>query len=400
MPISLSGRLPMLLALGAAVAGVTGCDLEFDKVTVPSGSARPVVHAVLNPFASQEFSVLLERTLGGRVQATTGRFDRDDPIVTGGGEPITMARVVLRRQGDEGVGTELVSRRTDGKGRGVYLFLNTGCGPFSCPTNGIALSRGVEYSLEIQTPDGEVLTGTTTIPVAVPAPDTGLRRIFDWKTDTYVFRWRPSDGLGRYAVQIQTPYGPFQTFSDVESLAVNGSLRNFQQERFPRVFVPGFLQPLQALAVDQNYFDYYRSENNHFTGQGLVSRIQGGTGLFGSVQPIRYQDIDVVAARDEPVDGVWTLLGGDAGFPPRLTTWADGAFASGKFEDARAADFISRRGMLGTRTGNTLRLAVLNNQVASDTAWTYVAEVRGDTLFTSSPQRGEQRWRRVGAPGS
>jgi hypothetical protein len=400
MRLTIPRRLPLLLALGAAVAGVAGCDLEFEKVTVPAGSSLPVVHAVLNPFVSGEFTVLLERTLGGRVSATTGRFDRNDPIVTSGGEPITQARVVIRRQGDEGVGTELVSTRTDGKGRGVYTFLNAGCSPFVCPTNGIGLTRGVEYTLEVQTPTGEVLTGTTTIPLAIPASDTGLRRIFDAENDTYLFRWRPSEGLGRYAVQIQTPYGPFQTFSDVESLAVNGSLRNFQQDRFPRVFVPGFLQPLQALAVDRNYFDYYRSENNPFTGQGLVSRIVGGTGLFGAVQGIRYQDIDVVAPRDEPVDGVWVLLGDATGFPARLTTWADGAFASGKFEDVLAADAISRRGMLGTRSGNTLRLAVLNNQVATDTAWTYVAEVRGDTLFTSSPQRGDQRWRRVSTPAN
>ena len=312
-------------------------------------------------------------------------------------DPVTQARVVLYSETirDTGIAIEAVSRRTDGKGRGVYIFENAGCSPFSCPVNGIVLRRGETYHISIQTPNGETITGTTQIPVAFARPDTGFQRTFDATKDTYIFKWPKAETLDRYAVQVQTPYGPFQTFSDVESLAVNGTLRNFQQDRFPRVFVPGFRQALQALAVERNYFDYYRSSNDPFTGQGLVSSVQGGTGVFGAIHPIRYQDMDVIAPFDEPVDGRWALIGDTTGFPPRLTTYAEGTLASGRIENVFDPEQRTLRGILGTRSGNRMQLAVLGYMSARDTVWTMTAEVRGDTLFTSSPQRGEQRWRRT-----
>jgi hypothetical protein len=395
MRTHLSRRSATMIALAFVTASVAACDLEFEKVTVPAGRSRPAVHAVLNPFVGQGFTVLLERTLSGRVAVQEGRVDPDDPIVTGGGEPITGARVVIRFEDrtDSGVANEIVDERTDGKGRGVYHFLNAGCG-LVCPTNGIQLRRGGAYVLEIQTPQGELLSATTTIPTAFARSDTLLRRTFDATRDTYVFSWPAAVSLDRYAVQIQTPFGPFQTFSNVESLAVNGSLRNFQRDRFPRVFVPGFRQALHAFAVERHYFEYFRSANDEFTGQGLVSNIEGGTGVFGAIHPIRVQDLDVVAPFDEPTDGRWTLIGGASGFPPRLTTYADGAFASGRLEDVFDPEQRTLRGVLGSRSGNTLRLAVLQGMSLRDTAWTLVAEVRGDTLVTTSAQKGEQRWLR------
>ena len=386
-----------MLALGAATLAIAACDLEYEKVTVPVGRGRPAVHAVLNPFTGLNFTLLLERTLTGRVAVQEGRVDPDDPIVTGGGEPITGARVTIRMAdgSDQGTAIEVVEERTDGKGRGVYHFLNAGCGPFFCPSNGIVLRRGATYELDILAPGGEQLHATTTIPTAFARSDTLLRRTFDAERDTYVFSWPAAESLDRYAVQIQTPFGPFQTFSNVESLAVNGSLRNFQQDRFPRVFVPGFRQALHAFAVEKHYFDYYRSANDPFTGQGLVSNVEGGTGVFGAIHPIRVQELDVVAPFDEPVDGRWNLLGTGSTFPPRLTTYADGPFLSGRLEDVFDPDLRTLRGLLGTRSGNTLRFAVLQAMSLRDTAWTMTAELRGDTLVTTRAGVGEQKWLRA-----
>jgi hypothetical protein len=394
---ALARRLPLLLGL-AGVAAAAAC--RFDEVAVPEGSAGPVVHAVLNPFRAPEFTLLLERTLGGRVATTGTGFDPLDPVVAGGGEPITGARVVIHDEtlptsADSAVGIELASRRTDGRGRGVYVFENFGCTPFYCPTNGVNIRRGGSYRLVITTPLGEQIEGQTQVPIAYASPDTLFARPFDASRDTYLFRWPAAETLQRYAVQIQTPYGPFQTFSAVESLAVSGTLRNFQLSRFPRVFVPGFRQTLQALAVDRNYFDFYRSENNAFTGLGLVSSVAGGTGVFGAIHPIRTQFLDVTGPFDDPVDGVWTLLDAETSVPPRLTTYSDGAFASGRLEDVFDPQQQTRRGVIGTRSGNTLRLAVLFDMSLRDTAWTLTAEVRGDTMVTASPEKGAQRWLRV-----
>lgn len=392
--LTLRRALAVTLVAGT-LASLAAC--QFDRTTLPTGNARPVVHAVLNPFTASAFTVLLERTLSGRVSVQEGKLDTADVVVTGGGDPITGARVTIYNDElqDNGVGIEAVAQHADGKGRGVYVFLNVGCGAFSCPSNGILLRRGMTYRLDIQTPTGEHLTATTQIPIAFARPDTGSQRTFDAVHDTYVFSWPKAETLDRYAVQVQTPYGPFQTFSDVESLAVNGTLRNFQQDRFPRVFVPGFRQALQAIAVERNYFDYYRSANDPFTGQGLVSRIEGGTGLFGAIHPIRYQELDVTGPFDDAVDGQWRLIGDTTGFPPRLTTYSDGTLASGRLEDVFSPDFVTRRGVLGTRSGSRLQLAVLQYFSARDTAWTMTAEVRGDTLYTHSTQKGDQRWRRT-----
>lgn len=387
-------RLPALLALGAA-ATVVAC--EFDRQTVGPRTARPVVHAVLNPFVWSEFTVLLERSLTGRVTVREGKLDTADVVVSGSGDPLSGARVVLYSDElrDSGVAIEEATRRTDGRGRGVYVFENFGCGTFYCPPHGIILRRGVTYRLEITTPLGERMSGTTQIPVAYPRPDTASRRTFHPKRDTYVFSWRPAETLERYAVQIQTPFGPFQTFSSAESLAINGSFRNFQQRGLPRVFVPGFRQPLMALAVDRGYFDYYRTENNAFTGQGLVGNMTGGAGLFGAIHELRYQDLDVVGDFDEPLDGRWRLEGDNSGFPPVLTTYTDGSFVSGRLENVFDPELTTLRGVLGARIPEGLRLAVLAKMSARDTAWTMTAEARGDTLFTSSPEKGDQRWRRI-----
>ena len=388
-------RLATILAL-MAVAIITAC--EFDRAVIPVGRSRPVVHAVLNPFVRPNFYLLLERTLSGRVETTQGAFDRDDQVVSSGGDPLSGARVVIYNatRTDSGVAYEASERSGNGKGRGMYVFENVGCGLFYCPLHGIMLLRGGTYSLDILTPTGERLSSTTTIPVAGARPDTGLSRTFNWKTDTYVFSWQPAEGFGRYVVQIQTPYGPFQAFSDVESLAVNGTLRNFQHERFPRVFVPGFKQPFLASAVDLPYYNYYRSENNIFTGQGLVSNITGGVGLFGSYHQIRYQDIDVVAPFDEPADGEWRRLGDtSANFPARLTLWADGTFVSGKLVDFFDEELQTRRGVIGIRRSSGIEVQVLFGQSLRDTAWSMMLDYRGDTLVTTSPEKGEQRWVRI-----
>jgi hypothetical protein len=390
-----------LLVPATAVLLVTACDLEFEKATVAEGTGRPVVHAVLNPFVGSEFTVIVERTLTGRVAVREGVFDPADPVASGGGDPITGARVEINnlQTGDGSVGIEDAEVRDDGKGRGVYRFLNASCGPFACPVNGIVMSRGMPYELRVTTPNGEVITDTTRIPTGFARPDTGSRRTFNADGETYSFSWRRSDdSVPRYAVQLQTPYGPFQVFSSVESLAVNGTLRNFQQDRLPRAFVPGFRQNIQAIAVDRNYFDYYRSQNDPFTGLGLASSVNGGFGVFGAIHPIRFQELDVTATIDEPVEGRWTLVGDVSGFPPRLTTYVDGDFASGRLEDVFDPAFRSVRAIIGSRDGATLRLHVLNSAaLAIDTAWTLVGEVRGDTLFTTSTVKGDQKWRRIAA---
>ena len=89
----------------------------------------------------------------------------------------------------------------------------------------------------------------------------------------------------QYALRIETPFGPFFLFTDTTALDVAGSLRNFLTEDLGRAFVPGFDQELVLGAVDANFFDYYRSGSDPFTGTGLINHLEGGIGLFGAYVP-------------------------------------------------------------------------------------------------------------------
>lgn len=391
-----AARIATLLAAGAIAA------CEFDEQTVAPGRPRPVVHAVLNPFGGREYMLFLERTLSGRIATRDSAFDPDDPIVSGEGEPITGALVIIYNEiGDSAIGEEIASVRTDGKGAGVYRFLNVGRGAFGQPPppNGINITRGQQYRLVITLPDGNTVLGTTTVPFPSIQPDTVATRVFDRERDRYEMDWPAAELTKRYAVQIQTPHGPFELFSAEPSISLTGDLRNFFADRFPFVFVPGFRQALQVLAVDVNYFDYYRTANDPFTGSGLLTHLDGASGVFGSAVPIRGTRVEVVAPIDEPGEGTWQPLDDATQFPPRLTIfYSSGGVASGRLDEIDVLPY--RWGVLGSRAGTRdaprLTLAVLTAQLATDTAYVLTAELRGDTLLTrqggSAPER---KWKRV-----
>src|SRR5687768_12224632 len=123
-------RVLPLAVITAAVA--SAC--QFDTITVPDGRERPVVHAVLNPWTADQ-TILLERTLTGRVTIDDDLPpNRVDPIVSGGGVPISGARVVIYNAGNDSVvAVEDVTVRDDGRGAGVYRFRNSAIGPNGDP---------------------------------------------------------------------------------------------------------------------------------------------------------------------------------------------------------------------------------------------------------------------------
>ena len=380
--------LPLALVLSVAAGGC-----EFDRHTVGSGSSRAVVHAVLNPSTANagDYVVLLERTLTGRVSTRSEVRDPADPIASGGGEAISGARVELQRidvPGAIATGIEDLDDRPDRKGAGVYRFVNLQCGPFNCPPNALSIARGARYRLRVTLPGGlDVVEGETTVPLPATAPDTLPGARFDAERDTIRLQWPSAGRAHRYVLQIQTPYGPFQIFSDTNALVLTGGLRNFQSQRLPPVFTPGFLQAVQIAAVDTNFYNYYRTRNDPFTGSGLVTGLRGGTGVFGSYAPIRRNTFDVVARQDEAIEGAF------AGGGERITLYAQGSgFVSGRWDDGIGV----RHGVLGTREGNRMRLIVLQRSTVNDTMFVREAEVVADTLMLRSGSDGPViRFRRV-----
>jgi len=372
------------LALGA------GC--EFGERSVAPGEDRPVVHAVLNPTAIAQ-SVLVERTLTGRVTVfTDSEASAIDPIVSGGGVPIDGARVtVIAPDGATATAVESQVFRggaTTPAGTGVYQFLNSapdaGRGEEPPPglgtPNAIRVLPGLHYRLRVELPDGRLTTGETTVPGSGPVPpDDFAARMFERDVDTLHLKWASVAGARSYAIRIDTPYGAFFMFTDTPSVDLTGELRNLFADRLPRVFQAGFSQTVYVAAVDTNYFDYYRSTNNPFTGSGIINRLTGGIGLFGGYAPIMERALFVRSGDHTPLDGRYQSPS-PAG-PELLRIWADGT-GNGVTEVTGAYRLPggTQYGCLGTLVGDQLHLRALDAQDYHRVIRIIDGTVRGDTI--------------------
>jgi hypothetical protein len=100
--VSAARRLAVAAALLVAL-GLAGC--EFDEKTIGVSERQIVVHAVLDPLPATQV-VLVEELLTGRVRVNERTPDSADPIVSGGGVPISGARVVVTASsGDSALST-------------------------------------------------------------------------------------------------------------------------------------------------------------------------------------------------------------------------------------------------------------------------------------------------------
>lgn len=359
------GRAGRLLAVGAATLSVAAC--EFGEITVPRPGGQIVVHAVLNPDASTQW-VLVERTLTGTVTIDTAAiFDPMNPIATGFGVPVSGAFVEVR--GEDGTAYRATE---DAQAHGVYgIDLESGR----------RLRPGARYTLLVRTRDSVEVTGETTIPAAEAVPVAPAVEPFDRERDTLSLRWPAAPGARTWALRVESPRGPFFLFADSLSLRLPGTLRNFFAERIPFVFVPGFEQAVTVSAVDANFYDYYRSRNDPFTGSGIINRLRGGVGLFGSSVNVVQRRLLVTAPQRLPAEGRYVLAAGSAP-ATALHVWVETpptsfspAGLSGAWTGTRGHD-----GFLGVLDGATIRLALLDTRLGADTIATVEGELRGDTI--------------------
>ena len=255
------------------------------------------LHGVLSASALTQV-VLLERTRNGSVQMFAPPFDLADPIVSD--EGVAESRAIVRLTTPDGRTLTAVEDnliRADRKGEGIYRFALPGS----------ALAAGGKYQLSVQTVGGDVLTAETSVP-AGNAAVIAEQKVFDRSRDTVVFEWPKSAGARSYFVRIETPFGPRSFFTDSTRVRLPGELRNIDVTVLPHVFIPGFPQAVTVSAVDSNYYDWYRTHNDALSGSGLVNRVRGGIGVFGSVVRLEYVEY---AARsgDDAVPGAASVRG-------------------------------------------------------------------------------------------
>jgi hypothetical protein len=393
-------RKGQIAAIGFAALALTSC--EFDEKTIGVGQRQVVVHAVLDPQPATQV-VLVEELLTGRVQVREETPDATDPVVSGGGVPISGARVVITASsGDSAVAVEDVLTRGDGKGAGVYRFRN------ALKTAGqpdrLLISPGERYDLRVETTDGVVVSGSTIVPNISPTLLNPSARPFNRDTDSLFLQWSAVPQAHRYAIRMDAPRGPLTVFVDSLEYLVSGTLRNFFAEGLPTVFVPGFRQTISVGAVDENYYDYFRSQNNPLTGSGLIDHLQGGRGVFGSYVMMRGQTVNVIANRDEPIEGGYGRFAGSAGTTPlgfTLYIESGTSTATRQVSGNWTATFAQgTRGLIGTIDPQArLTLAMLRGQFANDTVDVLELKWDGLALLGTLRSTGERvDYRRTGLP--
>jgi hypothetical protein len=368
-----------------ALVALAACDLE--RVAIARTEARVALHGVLSASAPTQV-VLLERTRNGSIRPFAPPFDLGDPVVSDEGVAESDALVVLTTpSGQTLVAREDVSTRSDAKGAGIYRF----------SLDGAALERGGSYRLSVRTTKGESLVAETAVPGGVPASAAGSR-LFDRARDTVTVRWPAAAGARSYLVRIETPFGPRAFFTESTHVRLTGDLRNVDQRQLVRVFIPGFPQAVTVSAVDSNFYDWYRTQNDALTGTGLINRVRGGMGVFGSLVRLHFESYRVVAPQNEPEAGNFVAVGDPdelaANRYPSIELYVESRSARSDQPDALSGRAQRRRslgetgcqtcGLLGAaRDGRTIELYFLDEWSATDTAEVLIGEIRGDTIVGS-----------------
>jgi hypothetical protein len=360
------------LALAALVAA--GCELS--TVSVPPTTPTVVVHAVMNPSKGAQV-VYLERTLTGAVHVPDLSFNPNDPIASAGGIPISGALVeIIDSSGTRSLGVEVI--QGNGQGRGVYFV--------PMPVSLIRL--GQRYELHVHTQEGEDVTAFTRIPFPEVSSTGGLTQTLNRDHDTLNVSWDASLKARAYAMRVESPFSPFFLFTDSLHVRLTGDLRNLFAGDLQHVLVPGFHQDLLVAAVDSNFFDYYRTNNDPFTGAGIISRINGGLGLFGSLVTLTNGTLTVIADQTEPIEGRFRVQAPvDSATPvssfnlyiesPAINSNAPAAL-SGRYITTGANPHVD--GLIGKMKGNDVALAFLANQSASDTIAVFVGQLSNGVL--------------------
>lgn len=368
------------------MAFTSGCELGEEIVT-PEGTPAVILHSVFNPDAFQQM-ILLERAWDGRrfVWQVGQIYDPLNPIFTGGGVPEPRAEIDVTTPSGEVIRAGEFSR-----GAGVYLV----------PITGQALTPGGTFLLHVKTTSGEILSSRMTVPVFPPSVPV-VSASLDASADTLHLTWEPVAGARAYQVVAENVFRTWTMFTESTSARLPGGMRHTQSDGLPAVFQPGFDQHVSVVAVDSNYYDYYRSSNSSSTGRGLVNRIEGGLGVFGAAAPVIRKRLRITSRFRFPVEGTYAFLGTAderAGTLLRRLTVYVAAHAS--LSDGLSGRFSANSlfplfpasdtagAFVGRRWKDSIEVTILSQQRLRDTIDVFKGRVAGDTIIGRYRIRGE-----------
>jgi hypothetical protein len=154
-----------------------------------------------------------------------------------------------------------------------------------------ALAPGGTYHLHVHIQSGADVTGETTIPNAQPSAAQPTMAAFDDATDTLRMSWPAVNGAASYEVRVQSTAGVYAQFGDT-SAVLPGTLRSLEGKI---VFQVPLDHTVVVSAVDEAYYEYYRTNSDEFTGTVVQGNLTGAEGVFGSLVEVAVRGVRVTA---------------------------------------------------------------------------------------------------------
>ncbi len=290
-------RWPLLVLLLGA--GAAGCQLR--EVTLAQPADVVVAEAVLEAGANVQFA-WLHRTLGG-----------DSLRVSGANVQVTSAYGSLIAFREVPAGECVDSSRTFAPGRAGSCY--------AAATRPEDVLPGARYTLTVVTADGRRLSGTTTVPGpfrltrpaslsgpgepgCVLAPHTLLPLVWTRSSGTWIY---VSEARMTHVRRALDPNAPDDSPLDVQGFSVSAQDTTivfpsefglFQRAdsldapvlRALQTGLPaGVFATVMIAAADANYVNWVRRGSFNPSGAVQIPSVRGdGTGMFGSVAPVRF----------------------------------------------------------------------------------------------------------------
>ena len=381
-----------------AIAALAGCKREW--IGIPAPPTQLVVHGVLNRVDTMQI-VLVERTLNGSVTTplVTPFMPSVEPIFSDGGvAERNVSGYITAPDGTQYPAYEMSSCYTcpsnrcvsegppcNGSGGGMYKFF----------LRGASVVPGAVYKLNLTTTAGDVITAETTFPQATVAPPPTLMT-FNRSKDTIALSWASAASAPAYQVRVDNPTLAWTAFTDSGRVSLTGELRNPEDRRLGRVFIPGRRQLMTVTAIDANLYDYYRTTNNSFVGYGSVTRVQGAAGVFGSAVLMQQRNVDVTATQSLPIEGTWDAVDAGLGyiyFTPHLNLYVESAASSKNDADAITGQYYTTTWFPAQTVDGSFKDGRLDITFGGVTfPERLVAEVRGDTIVGTYSKGAKARF--------
>jgi Domain of unknown function (DUF4249) len=241
--------------IAAAAAWVIALACTNLEAPTPATESQLVVQAVLDAAAASQ-SILIYRARTGQ-NAITGGVSEDEPVLG----------AVASVTGPNGV----VMEAQETANPGTYTI------PADRPV------PDSTYTLFVRTPTGEQVSGRTTVPgvgSTIVVPLTAADTFFRLK-DTLRISWPRVPGARSYEIVTRSTRSnvEYRTFTDTNAVTLPGTALTIGGHM---VFPPRERVDVLVVAVDANYYDYYRAQSDPFAG-AAPTRLIGAVGVFGSL---------------------------------------------------------------------------------------------------------------------